>query len=310
MSPEAALVALGRALQAAGYDFTTVSPETHRRVLSRDRRLGTTPRDIFGWSRPFHRDALPTAWLAWLRDADALEVTGEGHEAGAPLLRSRVRFSSLHGGLYVHSAYPTTDALAVFFGPDTYRFCRAIGRDARPARRVVDIGCGSGAGGLIAGKGAARVVLADVNDAALVCSRVNAALAGVHHAETVRSDIFASVDGQFDRIVANPPYMLDASRRVYRDGGGRFGEEISLRIVREASERLAPGGTLLLYTGTAVIEGRDTFLDAAAPMLQELGMPFRYEEIDPDVFGEELERPGYAAVDRIAAVLLTLSRRK
>ncbi len=223
-------------------------------------------------------------------------------------MRSRVRFSSLHGGLYVHSAYPTTDALAVFFGPDTYRFCRAIGRDARPARRVVDIGCGSGAGGLIAGKGAARVVLADVNDAALVCSRVNAALAGVHHAETVRSDIFASVDGQFDRIVANPPYMLDASRRVYRDGGGRFGEEISLRIVREASERLAPGGTLLLYTGTAVIEGRDTFLDAAAPMLQELGMPFRYEEIDPDVFGEELERPGYAAVDRIAAVLLTLSR--
>ncbi len=89
---------------------------------------------------------------------------------------------------------------------------------------------------------------------------------------------------------------------------GSSARSFSLRIAREASERLAPGGTLLLYTGAAVVEGRDVFLDAVTPLLRERGLPFHYEELDPDVFGEELDRPGYAAVERIAAVLLTLSR--
>jgi hypothetical protein len=32
-----------------------------------------------------------------------------------------------------------------------------------------------------------------------------------------------------------------------------------------------------------------------------------YEEIDPDVFGEELDTPAYAAVERIAAVSLNVT---
>jgi hypothetical protein len=33
---------------------------------------------------------------------------------------------------------------------------------------------------------------------------------------------------------------------------------------------------------------------------------FSYEEIDPDVFGEELEHPPYDRVDRIAVVVATI----
>jgi hypothetical protein len=33
-----------------------------------------------------------------------------------------------------------------------------------------------------------------------------------------------------------------------------------------------------------------------------------YRELDPDVFGEELATPGYESVDRIAAVVLTVTR--
>ena len=44
------------------------------------------------------------------------------------LMRSKVRFSSLGGSLYVHSAFPTSAAEAVFFGPDTYRFAALIAR--------------------------------------------------------------------------------------------------------------------------------------------------------------------------------------
>jgi hypothetical protein len=35
----------------------------------------------------------------------------------------------------------------------------------------------------------------------------------------------------------------------------------------------------------------------------------RYDEIDPDVFGEELEQPAYAAAHRIAVVGLVVTRR-
>jgi hypothetical protein len=35
----------------------------------------------------------------------------------------------------------------------------------------------------------------------------------------------------------------------------------------------------------------------------------RYREIDPDVFGEELDDPAYRDVDRIALVAVVLTRR-
>lgn len=39
-------------------------------------------------------------------------------------------------------------------------------------------------------------------------------------------------------------------------------------------------------------------------MLEAARLSWKYEEIDPDVFGEELDTPAYAGIDRIAAVLL------
>lgn len=294
-----ALVELGRALAGANYTFVTSTPETHQRVYAR-RPVARDLRDVFGFSRPFSPSLLPAAWLELLRAADAL------HEQGS-LLRAGVRFSSLRGGLYVHSAYPTEAPDSVFFGPDTYRFCDFVVRRAARARRVVDIGCGSGAGGIVAAQhvGASELVLADTNPRALRLAEVNAQLSGCA-ARCVQSDVLARVDGAFELIVANPPYMRDASHRAYRDGGGAHGEALSLRIAREAMQRLAPRGQLLLYTGAAVIEGEDVFLSALAPLLT--GCEFSYEELDPDVFGSDLEQPGYERVERIAVVGLSVSR--
>ena len=300
-TPLAPLVALGRALQASDYRFVTVTPETHRRVVA---RMGSSPartlRDVFGWSRPFEPSLLPPAMLGLLREADAVAAQG-------PLLRATVRFSSLAQRLFAHSAFPTVEADAVFFGPDTCRFCSLLSRGFGPCRRLVDVGCGGGAGGLTASSSAARTVLADVSPRALRFAAVNAALAGVE-VELVESDVLSGVDGEFDRVIANPPYLRDEAGRLYRDGGGDYGEGIALRIVRESLARLAPGGTLVLYTGAAVVDGEDTFLAAAAPVCREAGARFTYEELDPDVFGEELDRPAYRGVERIAAVALVATR--
>jgi methylase of polypeptide subunit release factors len=304
-----ALVRLGEVLRACGYEFATVTPATHARVNARsENKQAKDLRDVFGWSRSFTRDVVPNDMFALMRDARIL-----AEENG--LFRSGVRVSSLAGELFFHSAFPTTEADAVFFGPDTYRFARAIRAGLRertaPIANAVDIGCGAGPGGILVADHApeARVLMTDINEAALRLARVNAALAGAINAIANRSDILSDVDDMFDLIVSNPPYLNDALQRAYRHGGGDFGADLSLKILDAALDRLAPAGTLILYTGTAIVGGRDLFRDAALPRLAAGELAWTYEEVDPDVFGEELETEAYSGADRIAAVVLNVRKR-
>lgn len=289
-----ALVELGRALKSAGYRFTTVTPETHARVLRREPRSARTLCDVFGWNRAFARETLSPELLTLADRAGVLAPEGAQ-------LRSTVRFSSLGDLLLAHSAFPTNDADSVFFGPDTYRFCAFVARHLDGRARLVDVGCGTGAGALVASARARRVVLSDINEAALRFARINAELAGVP-VEVVKSDVLAGVVGHMDAVIANPPYLLDASKRVYRDGGGEVGEALALRIAREAIGRLPPGGVLLLYTGAPILDGVDVVHRQLEAVCRESGASLSYEELDPDVFGSELDEPAYSRVERIAAI--------
>ena len=154
-----------------------------------------------------------------------------------------------------------------------------------------------------------RLVLADINARALRYAAVNARLMGLA-GECVRSDVFAQIDGSPDFILANPPYMADPAGRAYRDGGGEHGAALSLRILDQSLQRLAPGGTLVLYTGSAIVAGEDRFGRAAQERVARQGTAYRctYAEIDADVFGDELDLPAYRDVDRIAAVALVVRR--
>ena len=292
------LASLGRALHDAGYSFVTPTPETHRRVLARAGEARTL-RDVFGWSRPFAPGFLPPQLEALLEAASALERQGDR-------LRSAVRFSSLGPLLLAHSAYPTTDADAVFFGPDTYRFAALIEQRIERAGAVADIGCGSGAGGLLLARRAQSVQLLDINPRAVRFARANAELNGLA-ARAAQSDVLSAAEGPLDLIIANPPYLADDLRRAYRDGGEGLGTALSVRIAREALQRLLPGGRLLLYTATPVVDGAHLLWPALERLLS--GTRWDYRELDPDVFGEELDRYTYANVERIAVVALDVTRR-
>ncbi|WP_435036145.1 methyltransferase [Pseudomonas neuropathica] len=302
------LLQLGRRLLADGYRFVTPTPLTHQRVNQRDEgQMADSLRDVFGWSRPFAPGLLSADEQRQLQEAQVIDAY-EGQ------LKSRVRWSSLDDLLFVHSAFPTEAADAVFFGPDTYRFAQLIHahlqQNFAPIQRAVDIGCGAGVGAIVIGRARreAQVLALDINPAALRLTAINAALAEVANVEVQASDLLQGVDGEFDLIVANPPYMADPAERAYRHGGGTLGAGLSLRIVEQALNRLAPGGSLLLYTGVAMVDGRDPFLDTVLPRLDEKRFGWTYRELDPDVFGEELLNPGYQRVDRIAVVALTVTR--
>jgi methylase of polypeptide subunit release factors len=292
------LAELGQALRANGYSFITPTPETHRRVLAR-RAHGATLRDIFGWSRRFDPGAIDEKFVRLLERANALERDADGS-------RSAVRYSTLGPLLCAHSAYPTVAADSVFFGPDTYRFAALLAARIEGAGLVADVGCGSGAGGLLLAPRARSVQLLDVNPTAMRFARANAELNGAD-VRVAHSDVLSGAEGTLDLVVANPPYLADEQRRVYRDGGGDLGTDLSVRIVAEALDRLRAGGRLILYTGTPVVEREHVLWSRLVPLLR--GTRYDYREVDPDVFGEELDRPAYQHVERIAVVALDAVKR-
>ena len=113
-----ALIGLGRILQQRAYQFVAVTPATHDRVLRREAK-STSLESIFGWSRPFEPDEIENCLMELLEQAEAIEVaSGE--------CKSKVRFATVGDSLFVHSAFPTTEADSVFLGPDTYRFVRFL----------------------------------------------------------------------------------------------------------------------------------------------------------------------------------------
>ncbi len=300
----AGLLALGQALKEKEYRFTTVTPLTHMRVNARPaNQWADSLAGVFGWSRPFHAAAIPAEIFELMQQARILQ----SHENG---WRCTLRASTLNGELFFHSAYPTADNDAVFFGPDTYRFVDAIARHLErrtaPVERAVDIGCGAGPGAIaVAGRyPAAQVLAVDINDAALRLTAVNATLADAAGVTPVNSNLLSGVEGNFDLIVANPPYLVDPAERTYRHGGGPLGINLSLQIIDAAIERLRPGGTLLLYTGAPIVNGVDAFRNTAEERLCRANLACEYREIDPDVFGEELLNEAYSDTDRIAAVML------
>lgn len=313
-SAAAALVHLGKELRRSNYRFVTPTPATISLVNSRPGNARARCLvDVFGWNREFNPALIPVPILSAMRDAGVLAESGNG-------LRSTLRVSSLGEQLYFHSALPvgaaadvaadTTDA--VFFGPDTYRFARQL-RACVPAlagrvTRCIDVGCAAGAGAIELARmcPSASVHAVDTNPAALALTRVNALLANTTGVLPEYSDLLANVDGTFDLIVASPPCVADDALAC-RPGGGMAGAH-ALAVVNAAIGRLAPGGSLLLYTGSSIVDGIDRLGEEVRRRLARAGFAWCYDEIDPDIGSDELGKPAYASLDRVAAVWLMATK--
>lgn len=298
----AALQELLRYLDAMSYQFVTPTPATHRRVLARRPPVGTTPQHVLGWSLPFASGGIDPRLEQILADADVIEP------ASNDLLRARIRVSSLHGRLFLHSAFPTLSGDAVFLGPDSYRFADLIHSELAAVPPpdgsiIVDMGTGAGVGAIVAAGhcSGARVIMTDVNRQALALAAINARHAGCDIEPRHGRNLAGWADG-VDIALANPPYIIDAARRAYRDGGGPLGAGISIEMTQAGIGSLKPGGRFILYTGSAIVSGRDRLKDDLYRLAKSHQLALHYRELDPDVFGEELDEPCYADVDRIAVI--------
>jgi len=171
------------------------------------------------------------------------------------------------------------------------------------------------------------VVLSDINPRALSFSKANVALnfneEGTNNPtfKFVESNLFNNVEGQFDLIISNPPYMVDigstsnvereGNSRVYRDGGGDLGIDLALQIVDKGKERLNVNGLIALYTGVPIlVGGQDPFHNELLKVLTPNFALISYNESDVDVWGEELETKPYSLVERIAIFGVVIQRKK
>ena len=121
---------------------------------------------------------------------------------------------------------------------------------------ALDLMTGSGCiARALAERTTAKITASDISSAALEVARSNLTA----ETETVESDCFESIDGSFDIIVSNPPYIrskeidglqkeVTCQPRISLDGG-EDGLDFYKKIAREAKEHLNDGGALVLEIG-------------------------------------------------------------
>ena len=124
--------------------------------------------------------------------------------------------------------------------------------------RILDLGTGSGAIALALqhARPDAQVWAVDASEAALEVARANAGQLKLP-VQFLASDWFTQVDGVFDLIVSNPPYIADADPHLaalrheplQALTSGADGLTDLRRIVAAAQAHLAPSGWLLLEHG-------------------------------------------------------------
>jgi carbamoyltransferase len=114
--------------------------------------------------------------------------------------------------------------------------------------RVLDLCCGSGVQGLIASRYAKTVVSIDINPRAIRYARFNAQLNGVRNIEFRLGNLYESIEGRFDTILANPPFVPSPTQEFRFRDGGETGEDILSAIVKGSDQYLTEKGHLFIVT--------------------------------------------------------------
>lgn len=146
--------------------------------------------------------------------------------------------------------------------PETEYLAQKVIELATKESKILDMCAGSGCIAIaIAGEKGCSVVASDISDAALSVAKQNAEKCGVFdQIQFVLSDTFENIDGKFDIIVSNPPYIphkdiagLDREVRDYDPhialDGGEDGLDFYRVFADKAGHYLNESGYLLLEVG-------------------------------------------------------------
>ncbi|MGE8320291.1 MAG: peptide chain release factor N(5)-glutamine methyltransferase [Comamonas sp.] len=213
-----------------------------------------------------HALGQPLDARAWLltHDGDAMEdVVAGAQQAFEALCQRRLAgepVAYLTGRKEFYGLLLQVDARVLDPRPDTETLVDWALEllPGKPGLRLADLGTGSGAIALAlqSQRPAAEVWAVDASDDALAVARANAERLRLP-VRFARSDWLAALEGAFDAIVTNPPYIRDddphmaALRHEPRQAltSGADGLADIRRIVQAAPAHLRDGGWLLIEHG-------------------------------------------------------------
>src|SRR5438094_3536563 len=167
------------------------------------------------------------------------------------------------------------DKRAMIPRPETEQLVEFLKSEIRnPKSEILDVGTGSGviALSLAAKFPDAEILAVDISNDALALAQENAArLSLAARVRFLKSNLLENVEGTFDLVVANLPYVSTQdrhtlSREVLHDPEvavftGARGDELVRELIAQAPLRLRPGGMLALEIG---IGQRDALFAALA----------------------------------------------
>lgn len=143
--------------------------------------------------------------------------------------------------------------------PETEELVGLAARYCGKGKKVLDLCTGSGCIAVALAATGAQITASDVSEKALKVARKNADANGAA-IKFVLSDLWDGLDGRFDVIVTNPPYIpsseVDALDREVKDfeprlalDGGEDGLDFYRRIALGLDAHLADGGILFAEIG-------------------------------------------------------------
>lgn len=208
-------------------------------------RLGCTRMQLYTqFDRPLEEEI-----LAPLRES--LKKRGEG-----------IPLQHLLGSVGFHGRDFICDTRALIPRPETEELVEMILKLLPDSPlEILDMGCGSGVLGLTlaAERPDCHVTLADISEDALSLTGENEEKLGIKNITLVRSDLFSSIQGSFDLIAANLPYVpegeaAEMARELRHDPAlalfsGADGLDLLRRFMPESFGFLKPGGLLALEIG-------------------------------------------------------------
>jgi release factor glutamine methyltransferase len=154
------------------------------------------------------------------------------------------------------------DKRALVPRPETEQLVELLKSEIKDQKsEILDVGTGSGVIALSLAMyfPETKIIATDVSDDALAMARENAARFGIDRVEFVKSDLLEKIEGEFDLIVANLPYIANTERgslprEVLHDPeialfAGEKGDELMRALIQAAPNHLRANGLFALEIG-------------------------------------------------------------
>ncbi|NJE30395.1 methyltransferase domain-containing protein [Thermococcus sp. 18S1] len=168
---------------------------------------------------------------------------------------------------------PTYYGIELKLHPQVYEpaedtFLLAENLAVREGDTALDVGTGTGLIALLMARKARFVLGVDINPLAVELAGENARINGIKNVEFRVSDLFERVEGKFDVVTFNAPYLPGEPEEPIDLAlvGGERGREVLDRFIQEVPRYLKPGGTV------QIVQSSITGVEETLRRLEEAGL--------------------------------------